>query len=232
MNKTDTTHPARMRLDRARRADFTSPWKRSNVVQVSIYLYPIPEACPLDELEQDLGLSKASVCVVARQLEQHGLLQRVWVKGKCKRYYRSTGNIAHALRQGLLSLVHQKICFLGDELKATKTALGFDAEQSFYVPDEVKELFTKRVEELKSDYDQWQNDYSEWQKGNPDLDSLREKMYNKDMPDDLEEQLIGTLPEKETATRNYSGIIMQKSLNSSQASSEVQLIWTHQPRHF
>ena len=97
-----------------------------------------------------------------------------------------------------------------DELKLTKTALGFDAEKNFYVPDEVKNIFTKRSEELKIEHDQWLNEYRDWQRENPDLDTVRKKMYDKEIPDDLEDQLLGSLPEKETATRNYSGIVMQK----------------------
>jgi len=97
-----------------------------------------------------------------------------------------------------------------DELKSTKKALGFDTEQSFYIPDNVNDLFSSRIEELTIEYDQWQNEYSDWQNGNPDLDALRKKMYDKEIPDELEEQLIESLPEKETATRNYSGIVMQK----------------------
>ena len=86
------------------------------VGQVLVYLYLQPAECSLDALEQDLGLSKASVSVAARQLESLGLVSRVWVKGERKKYYRSAENIASALQQGLLSLVRQKVEFFGGEL--------------------------------------------------------------------------------------------------------------------
>ena len=47
------------------------------VGQVLVYLYLQPSACSLEKLEKALGLSKASVSIAARQLEQLGLVQRV-----------------------------------------------------------------------------------------------------------------------------------------------------------
>ena len=70
-----------------------------------------------------LGLSKASISVAARQLEQLGLVQQVWVKGERKKYYRSAENIGQALQQGLLSLIRQKVDDFGGELCATNKLL-------------------------------------------------------------------------------------------------------------
>lgn len=92
--------------------------------QILVYLYLQPKACPLEELEKDLGLSKASVSIAARQLEQLGLLRRVWVKGERKKYYRSTEDIGQALQQGVLSLIQQKIKDFGDQLETTKELLN------------------------------------------------------------------------------------------------------------
>jgi len=97
-----------------------------------------------------------------------------------------------------------------DELEATKKTLGFDESESFYLSDEVKEVFNKRREELISKYDAWQKEFRAWQSENTHLDKLLSDMYSYTLPDNLEEQLIESLPEKETATRNLSGNIMQK----------------------
>ncbi len=99
------------------------------VGQVLVYLYLQPAECSLDMLEQDLGLSKASVSVAARQLEALGLVNRVWVKGERKKYYRSADNIASALQQGLLSLVRQKVQYFGVELDVSMGLLDSVAEQ-------------------------------------------------------------------------------------------------------
>ena len=93
------------------------------VGQVLVYLYLQPAECSLDTLEHDLGLSKASVSVAARQLEALGLVSRVWVKGERKKYYRSADNIASALQQGLLAQVRQKVQYFGGELDVTMELL-------------------------------------------------------------------------------------------------------------
>jgi DNA-binding transcriptional regulator GbsR (MarR family) len=93
------------------------------VGQVLVYLYLQPQECSLDVLEQELGLSKASVSVAARQLESLGLVQRVWIKGERKKYYRSAENIAQALQQGVLSMLRHKIQLFGGELEKSMNLL-------------------------------------------------------------------------------------------------------------
>lgn len=93
------------------------------VGQVLVYLYLQPKECSLDMLEQELGLSKASVSVAARQLESLGLVQRVWMKGERKKYYRSAENIARALQQGLLSMLRHKVQHFGGELEKSMDLL-------------------------------------------------------------------------------------------------------------
>ena len=87
------------------------------VGQVLVHLYLQHAACSLDVLEDDLGLSKASVSVAARQLEQMGLVRRVWKKGDRKSYYRSADNIAAVLQQGVQNFLGQKVQSFGIELE-------------------------------------------------------------------------------------------------------------------
>lgn len=86
------------------------------VGQVLIYLYLQERECSLDLISDDLELSKASVSIAARQLEQLGLVRKVWRSGDRKNYYRSTEDIATALQQGVLALVQQKVQVFGREL--------------------------------------------------------------------------------------------------------------------
>ncbi len=108
------------------------------VGQTLVYLYLQPTACSLEQIEEELGLSKASISVAARQLEQLGLVQRIWVKGERKKYYRSAENIGQALQQGLLSLVRQKVTDFGGELQASIALL-----------EQIDEGNTKEVEFLR-----------------------------------------------------------------------------------
>ncbi|MCI5163815.1 MAG: MarR family transcriptional regulator [Candidatus Electrothrix sp. AX5] len=93
------------------------------VGQILVYLYLQPQECSLDVLEQELGLSKASVSVAARQLESLGLVQRVWIKGERKKYYRSAENIARSLQQGVLSMLRHKVEYFGGELEQSMNLL-------------------------------------------------------------------------------------------------------------
>lgn len=84
--------------------------------QILVYLYLTDGDCSLDEIGEELGLSKAAVSVAARQLESLGLLRQAWKKGDRRNYYRSADNIANALQQGLLTFVRQKIQSAATEL--------------------------------------------------------------------------------------------------------------------
>lgn len=86
------------------------------VGQILVYLYLRNGDCSLDKIGEDLGLSKASVSVAVRQLENLGLLRRAWKKGDRKGYYRTADDIASALQQGLLSFMRQKMKAVGTEL--------------------------------------------------------------------------------------------------------------------
>lgn len=119
----DKVHSARMRLVESGGRTSHDFGLGRIVGQVLVYLYLQPNACSLEELEMNLGLSKASISVAARQLEQLSLVQRVWIKGERKKYYRSAENIAQALQNGILSLVRQKVQYFGGELEATVNLL-------------------------------------------------------------------------------------------------------------
>lgn len=87
------------------------------VGQILIYLYLQANECSLDTIAEELGLSKASVSIAVRQLEQFGLAHKVWKSGDKRNYYRSADNIAKALQHGLLSLIRQKVHHFGGELQ-------------------------------------------------------------------------------------------------------------------
>lgn len=88
------------------------------VGQVLTYLYLRDCPCSLDDLVADLGLSKAAVSISARQLETLGMVRRVWQPGDRRLYYRTADNIAVALREGLLTLLRQKLQAVHGELNA------------------------------------------------------------------------------------------------------------------
>lgn len=87
------------------------------VGQLLVYLYFQPEERSLDQIEQDLGLSKAAVSVAARQLDSLGLVKRVWVAGDKRSYYKTADNIATALGQGVLSMLRRRLEYIDTEFQ-------------------------------------------------------------------------------------------------------------------
>ncbi len=98
--------------------------------QILIFLYLQEKECSLPYISAQLGLSKASVSIAARQLEKLGLIKRVWVTGDRKNYYKSAENIAGALQEGLLALVRQKVQMFGEELDAVEKTIEAAGEEN------------------------------------------------------------------------------------------------------
>ncbi len=92
--------------------------------EVLACLYLTEGAASLDELEEELHLSKAAVSLGAAQLERMGLVQRVRKKGDRKRYYRSADDIGSALRHGILTFARAKMAVLETDLGRAGEALG------------------------------------------------------------------------------------------------------------
>lgn len=84
--------------------------------QVMAAAYLTEGECSLDDIGKMLGLSKAAVSIASRQLENLGLIQRVWRSGDRKNYYKTADNFAQALQRGVLELLRNKLRTAGAEL--------------------------------------------------------------------------------------------------------------------
>ncbi len=96
-----------------------------------------------------------------------------------------------------------------DELKATKAALGFDPEQSFVVPEDVRGFLSDRIAEKRADAAEWDAQFDAWKSSSPDGAALLEAILRKEIPADLEARLLAAVPEKDVATRASSGAMIQ-----------------------
>lgn len=96
-----------------------------------------------------------------------------------------------------------------DELKATKAALGFDPEQSFVVPEDVRGFLSDRIAGKKADAAEWDAQFDAWKSSSPDGAALLEAILRKEIPADLEARLLAAVPEKDVATRASSGAMIQ-----------------------
>ncbi|MFQ5455480.1 MAG: transketolase [Nitrospirota bacterium] len=97
-----------------------------------------------------------------------------------------------------------------EELKLTKSAIGWPADKRFYVPDEAREIFECRINELKREYDKWMNDFKRHKEEDREFSGLWDSMMKKDIPSDLEKILVDTIKKDTIATRSASGDMMQE----------------------
>jgi DNA-binding transcriptional regulator GbsR (MarR family) len=118
------------------------------VGQMLMYLYLQEEERSLDQISEDLGLSKAAASVSARQLESLGLVQRCWKKGDRRGYYRTADNIATALQQGLFRFLARKVRTVGEELDQVHSLLAAAADNR--ATDAGTRFLFSRVERAKS----------------------------------------------------------------------------------
>ncbi len=97
-----------------------------------------------------------------------------------------------------------------DELEATRANLGWN-EPAFTVPADVAEQCAKRVAELKAGYDAWQQGFAAWRSANPDKAALWDATWQKQMPENLAEELLASVAGKDGATRSLAGAVLQKA---------------------
>ena len=91
--------------------------------QILVYLYLWDGPRSLDEIELDLGLSKAAVSGTTRRLEAMGFLKRSWRQGDRKVYYRTVDNLADLFRDGMVSVLRRKVEQTGGELDTAAAML-------------------------------------------------------------------------------------------------------------
>ncbi len=97
-----------------------------------------------------------------------------------------------------------------DELAATRKNLNWELEP-FQVPAEVAELCKARVAAMKQTYDVWQTGFAGWRAANPDKAKLWDATWQKQVPENLAQQLLASVAGKAGATRSLSGAVLQKA---------------------
>jgi transketolase len=98
-----------------------------------------------------------------------------------------------------------------EETKATKLGLGWPLEPTFYVPDEVREEFARKVRKLARSRKKWEKGMSEWRSANPDLAAEWDRYWLHAMPAGFEQQLVESAKmDKPIATRELSNTVIQK----------------------
>ena len=95
------------------------------------------------------------------------------------------------------------------ELELTKESLGWPKDKVFYIPEEVKQLCQSRVAELKEEYENWQTLFKKYIREDVKMSQLWDAYFKKEIPFDLESELLKTIKKDTIATRTASGEMMQ-----------------------
>ena len=95
-----------------------------------------------------------------------------------------------------------------EEVRLTKSALGFSPDQLFFVPQDVYTLFQERAAKMKRAQGKWRRVFKDWSKANPEKASLWKAMHEDVIPADIESVIPAFDPAKPVATRSASGIVL------------------------
>ena len=96
-----------------------------------------------------------------------------------------------------------------EEVRATKQALGLPVDREFFVPDEVREIFARRRDELAARSQAWSRRFAEYGKAHPDAAAEYKRHYSPGLPAALKAGLAAFDPAKPLATRQASGAVLQ-----------------------
>ncbi len=77
--------------------------------QMYMLLYLSREPLCLDQLAERLGVSKASISIVSRQLESWGAIRRVWKRGDRRYFFEAEMEIRRLIERGLLPSIIKKL---------------------------------------------------------------------------------------------------------------------------
>ena len=95
-----------------------------------------------------------------------------------------------------------------EEVKLTKKALGFDPEQSFFVPDDVLNYTRNQINIGKQKFDSWNEKFQNWTKNNSDKAKEFNRLTNKAIPQDLENSVKGFESGTSVASRKSGGSVL------------------------
>lgn len=96
-----------------------------------------------------------------------------------------------------------------EEVKATKKAIGIPDDREFWIPDDVKTVFSERRAELEKVQKKWNDLFAAYEKAHPDLAAEYKRQHSNELPDLKDCVPVFDLA-KPLATRQASGLVLQK----------------------
>lgn len=112
--------------------------------QVYAALYLSPEPLGLQDLMDQLHISKGNASMSVRQLADWGAVKRIWVKGDRKDYYEVVENQGQVIRAFLDNMLKPRLVSSGGQLEEMEQKLNTLTHKD---PNEV--FYQRRITKLK-----------------------------------------------------------------------------------
>jgi transketolase len=98
-----------------------------------------------------------------------------------------------------------------EEAAATKEALGWPAEPTFHVPDEVRSEFERKTRKLAKTRRAWDRAMKQWRAASPEAAAEWDRYWSRKLDRGaVDELLAAARSDKPAATRSLSGAVLQK----------------------
>jgi transketolase len=97
-----------------------------------------------------------------------------------------------------------------EEVRLTKTNLGWPADQPFFIPGEALEFMRQAIPDGGAYQAEWQALFQRYEAAHPDLATDFRRAVTGELPDGWADDLVTFAPGKPMATRNSSGAVLEK----------------------
>ena len=118
--------------------------------QLYALLFFSPDSLSLDDMAEELKVSKGSVSTNIRELEKWGAVKKVWIKGSRKDFYEAEVEFMKIIRSGILPFLRRK---LSSSLVTVDESKEFivDSQKEFSGSDQqLAEFYTDRLKRIQS----------------------------------------------------------------------------------
>jgi DNA-binding transcriptional regulator GbsR (MarR family) len=119
-----------------------------------------PEPLSLDDISEQLQMSKGPVSQISRKLKEHNLIEKVWIPGERKDFYRASPDIFGQAFANYASSMRRNM-ELGERFSALAEELDVQDEQAIHLKnrmDEMKMFYEMMDEYNRSFLKAWKKD--------------------------------------------------------------------------
>ncbi len=96
-----------------------------------------------------------------------------------------------------------------EEAAGLRKALDWP-DSVFHVPEEVRAICRNKIKGLRRAHNKWQKSFEAWRTFNQEKAALWEQMVSRQVPGDILERILETVPPENAATRSLSGKAIQR----------------------